>query len=147
MRTLKVYNSLISSNINNVGSTVSDILFYLREAYNEIGEDCLFELRVILNELILNAVRHGNKEESNKQVKISVGVTGNEYMFLIIEDQGEGYNYKCIVEENQNINELFDICNMKETGRGVMIVRTLCDRLKFNKKGNKVVVLKKFCKI
>ena len=64
-------------------------------------DDCVkFELKVILNELILNAIKHGNKNEFSKKVKISVSISKSGYVFFLIEDEGEGYDYKCKLMNN-----------------------------------------------
>jgi len=31
---------------------------------------------------------------------------------------------------------------MSESGRGIMIVKSLCDKVKVNRKGNKIIILK-----
>jgi serine/threonine-protein kinase RsbW len=97
---------------------------------------------VILNELILNAIKHGNRNELSKKVKISVSILKRGYILFLIEDEGEGYDYNCKLKKNV-IVELEDCYELKETGRGIHIVSNLCDKIKYNKKGNKVIALKK----
>jgi serine/threonine-protein kinase RsbW len=38
---------------------------------------------------------------------------------------------------------LNDICNLEETGRGMIIVERLCDKVEVNRKGNRITVVKK----
>lgn len=140
---METYNSTIPGKIESVRSVVRDITSYLTNSYGIINETTLFELKVILNELILNAIRHGNKEDCTKAVKIKTAITKDKYVIFLIEDEGEGYDYKCITQENKNPFEIAEICGLNETGRGLFIVKNLCDKMKFNSKGNKVLVLKK----
>jgi serine/threonine-protein kinase RsbW len=97
----------------------------------------------VLNEVISNAIRHGNKNDVSKHVKLTVGTTENGYAFFIVEDEGEGFycgekQFCCTGIVNAE-----DLSDVKESGRGILIVNNLCDRVKFNNKGNKVVLLKK----
>lgn len=146
MKTLKTYYSSIPSDINCVGNAVEEVLGYIQELCTTVQECTLFELKVVLNELILNAIRHGNKGQITKNVSITTGIAKADQVFIIVADEGEGYDYKCIVERNSNIEEMLDICDMKETGRGIFLVKNLCDKIKYNNKGNKIIVLKKIYK-
>jgi len=93
----------------------------------------------------LNAIKHGNNEDSSKYVSVTAGLTRDGSAYILIEDEGEGCNCKFVVDSN-HIGQDVDLCDMKETGRGLKIVGCICERMKFNSKGNKVVVLKKLCK-
>jgi serine/threonine-protein kinase RsbW len=76
---------------------------------------------------------------------IVVGVVHkNKEMFLIVEDFGIGYNYSEILNKCSNIDKCVD--TIKECGRGILIVKSLCDNVKFNRQGNKIVILKKLKK-
>ncbi|NMB33337.1 MAG: ATP-binding protein [Clostridium sp.] len=99
--------------------------------------ETIFDIRVALSELIQNALRHGNKGDKNKYIKVNAGITSDGYAFFVVEDEGEGFDYRDLVRETD------DLMQLKESGRGVIIVEGLCDKLKFNEKGNKAVILKK----
>ena len=146
METLRIYSAKIPSNIKNVHDIVSDIMCCMQNSYGMLEECIIFELKVILNELILNAIKHGNKEDSAKYVNITAGLTRDESAYILIEDEGEGCNCKYMVDSNYTTGQDVDLYDMKETGRGLHIVGCLCERIKFNSRGNKVVVLKKLCK-
>lgn len=137
------YSSNIPSDIKYVGVKVDEVIHYLESLCDNIDDGNLFESRVILNELLLNAVRHGNREDCTKSVAISAGVTKGGEAYFIIEDEGEGYDYQCLMERKHVPLDAMEVCSLKENGRGILIVLNLCDRIKFNKKGNKVVILKK----
>jgi serine/threonine-protein kinase RsbW len=111
--------------------------------YGPIEECTLFELKVILNELILNAIKHGNKNDCSKHVKILVGLTKNDNAVVLVEDSGKGFDHNYMLNKIENGCEMGDICNMKETGRGILIVKKLSNGMKYNYKGNRVIVSKK----
>jgi serine/threonine-protein kinase RsbW len=141
---LRVFYASISGDFNKFESTVRDVIKCLMTRNCTIMENTLFEIRVILNELITNAYKHGNKGDFRKHITVRAGMIRGEYALFAVEDEGEGYDYRLIFEEiakRQNDRLLF--CNVRENGRGLMIVNCLCDKMNFNKSGNKVTVLKK----
>jgi serine/threonine-protein kinase RsbW len=137
-----MYKKEIPSEIGCICGLISEILTFIEDTYHPINDCVKFELKVILNELILNAIKHGNRSQLSKKVKVSVKILKSGYMFLLIEDEGEGYDYN-YKQTNNKMNLLEEFCDLKETGRGILIVSNLCDKLKHNVKGNKVIVLKK----
>ena len=141
MSTTKTLNYTLTSSIEAIAEAVEYFLSSLCEVYNIRNDTILFEIRVILNELLLNAVKHGNKMNFLKDVQVVAGFMKGNNIFISVQDDGDGFDYSCIVKEKP------DDCScceaMKETGRGMLIVKHLSDRMLFNKKGNKILVLKK----
>ena len=134
------YKSEIPSEINEICGLISGILSFIEGTNGQLDACLEFELKVILNELIINAIKHGNSSDPNKKVKVSAILTKGKHLILFIEDEGEGYDYslKCCKAHFKE-----DFFEMRETGRGIFIVSNLCDKIKFNKKGNKVIAIKK----
>jgi serine/threonine-protein kinase RsbW len=137
------YKKEIPSDVNSMCELISGILTYVDDTYGKINDCVRFELKVILNELILNAIKHGNRNELSKKVKISVSILKSGYVLFLIEDEGEGYDYNCKLKKNVIVEIEEDCYDLKETGRGIHIVSNLCDKIKYNRKGNKVIALKK----
>lgn len=143
MKALCAYNCCIPSSLEKICFVVGEIIGYLQQHVDNLDDCTIFEVRVVLNEIISNAIRHGNKNDESKHVKLSAGTTENGYAFFIVEDEGNGFNcgerqFCCtgLVDSN-------DLNDIKESGRGILIVNSLCDKVKFNSRGNKVVILKK----
>lgn len=146
MKKTKIFNCKIPGNINSIKNVVKNVMNYLQDFYGSIDDCSQFEIKVILNELILNAVKHGIKEDDNKYVEVTAGITGDNCVFLVVEDEGDGYDYCHLLNIMRPQDETEDIFDVKEAGRGILIVKNLCDYMTFNEKGNKVTVLKKLCK-
>lgn len=139
---LKTY--IIPSNIEKMCCTIKVMLKDIQAGCNCISEDTLFELKVILNELLSNAIKHGNKMNELKKLKVVSGLTTDSKIFFVIQDEGEGFDCSCNKSLiNSPDSPCFDFNDLKETGRGIYIVRELCDRVIYNEKGNKVIVIKK----
>jgi len=135
-----VYSSNIPSELSNVRFVVEELISCLQHNCGELCEEVLFDLKVILNEVLVNAIMHGNREDESKKVKIDAGITEKGDVFLIIEDEGSGYDYEEICEKHKST--VTNVDDMVENGRGIMIVKGLCDKVKVNKKGNKIIILK-----
>lgn len=133
-------NLEINSDINSIGSAVFGVMQYLDELCPDIDDCLIFEIKVVLNELLVNSVKHGNKMDPNKKVLLRAGLTCSGYFYAYVEDEGAGYDYNKYLKQ---INLHSNISEIKGTGRGILIADKLCDRIKFNSKGNKIVVLKK----
>jgi serine/threonine-protein kinase RsbW len=134
----------INHNVKDIASTIELILEYISIG-NSIQDDMIFEVRVVLNELIVNAICHGNNCDQNKTAYVTFKMI-NGYLYVSVRDEGVGFNHKISMDECiNNVNNEF--C---EHGRGLVIVRQLCSRVKFNKCGNKVSIIKPFnrsCKL
>ncbi len=142
-----IYDGSFFSSINNVGTAVRDVIGNIQANYGLLAECTQFELTVVLNELILNAIKHGNKEDENKSVKIKAGITDNGFACLIVEDEGCGYDFGCLCKRKAECAEGDEICDIMESGRGIFIVKNLCDHVKVNGKGNKIIILKKLAHV
>lgn len=138
----KAYSVKIPGCIDSVGTTVDGIMAYIFENSGPIDDCVQFELKVILNEIIINAVKHGSLDDQHKYIHIMAGIRHNKEFYLLVKDEGVGFDCHCM-QANNIAEEDLDIANLKEDGRGIVIVRSLCDTVKYNRKGNKVLVVKK----
>ena len=114
-------------------SKTQEIENFYSEVFPVISEFVNEETTIkCLYELVVNAMEHGNNFDSNKKVYVHVVLT-NDYVFATVEDQGDGFNWKeKMAAKSQDI-----IDSEKERGRGILMARSLCDRLFYNEKGNK----------
>lgn len=146
MKSLEIYKACIPSSVNSIGLVVSELINSLQSGYGCLNDCTLFELKVLLNEILVNAVRHGNKDDEGKRVKVNAGVSEQGLMFLIVEDEGCGYNYINTCSCHKPCCEMTNPLNMPENGRGIMIIRGLCDRVRVNSRGNKIIITKSILK-
>jgi len=144
VRDLAIYKYILADDIiANLRKDINNMINDLSSCCKAFNESTLFELKVVLNELILNAVYHGNKCDITKKVKVTTGISDNTNIFIVIEDEGCGYDLSEWRKNFSTQDNLVCIDEMKENGRGLDIVEKLCDIIRFNEKGNKVVVYKK----
>jgi len=93
-------------------------------------------LFVALDEAFVNAVKHGNRFDATKFVRITAEVSTVEARFTI-EDEGEGFNVAEIPDPT-NVENLF-----KASGRGVLIIHNVMDEVRYNERGNRLEMIKK----
>lgn len=93
-------------------------------------------LFVALDEAFVNAVKHGNKFDARKLVRITADVSNSEAKFTI-EDEGEGFDINSIPDPLDPEN-LF-----KTSGRGVLFIYNIMDEVKYNDRGNRLTMVKK----
>lgn len=132
MENVCLIEEYINTDISVLKKTIDSILFRLNQ--NGITKEyCIFDIKVILNELLNNCFFHGNKKDYNKKVYIKVYIYNKKSIVIIISDEGCGFNKEKICED-KNL--------LAQCGRGLQIVKNLSDSMKINNKGNKIVVLK-----
>ncbi|WP_158825708.1 ATP-binding protein [Mucilaginibacter lacusdianchii] len=96
-----------------------------------ISEDTFANMMTCLNEVVINAIVHGNKNDESKLVIVNAEVDAKRAIWTIT-DEGEGFDYNQLPDPTaeENLEKL--------TGRGVFIVKHLADQCIFNAKGNEV---------
>ncbi len=84
-----------------------------------------YELYLIVDEAVTNAMSHGNQWDGNKN--LGVKVQKNDILSISIKDEGPGFN-----------SENLDVKNRKRPGgRGIRIIKHFCAP-EWNKKGNEI---------
>ena len=128
----------IEFEVPSVISLMHGILDYLMKRIEKMGVINLenSNLFVALDEAFVNAVKHGNKYDATKLVRITAEVSTKEARFTI-EDEGEGFNLAEIPDPTDAAN-LF-----KASGRGVLIIHNVMDEVTYNERGNRLTMVKK----
>ncbi|UTW69021.1 ATP-binding protein [Anaerobacillus sp. HL2] len=68
------------------------------------------------NEMIYNAIEHGNKFHPSKQVHIHIEIK-EEFILIAIKDDGEGFNWRA------GMKKQLDFMNFEERGRGIIFTK------------------------
>lgn len=123
-----------SSTMTNIDDVVEQTSLYLQQKFNSIATD-LFSVNLVLREALTNAVRHGNKGDPKQNVRFSLTIVNNEDMNLVIEDEGEGFDWKGLKTQTLGEDE--------DHGRGIMIMKAYFNKVSYNDKGNILYLGKK----
>ena len=102
---------------------------------NNYSQDDIFAVHLALEEAFLNAVIHGNRMNPNKEVKIDCSVSPDEVK-ISVADEGEGFDLSAVPDPRcaENI--------YKTSGRGLLLMRSYMDAVKFSQDGNRVDMVK-----
>lgn len=77
-------------------------------------------IELALREAVINAIRHGDKEDCTKPVRVQF-VCGDDAFTITIEDQGSGFDPKAVA------NPLDAEHLLNSNGRGIFLMRSLMD--------------------
>jgi serine/threonine-protein kinase RsbW len=117
---------------------MNGVLEYLQERVAKLGliKPDRSNLFVALDEAFVNAVKHGNKSDPTKLVRITAELTPQEASFTV-EDEGEGFD----------ITQIPDPCDpanlFRASGRGVLLIYNIMDEVEYNAQGNRVKMVKR----
>jgi serine/threonine-protein kinase RsbW len=86
-----------------------------------------------VSEAVINSIEHGNKMNNHKKVTIEASCVNND-LSIEVSDEGEGFNYNDVPDPTTTEN----IYN--ETGRGIFIMKSICNKLNFKDEGKCVEI-------
>ena len=123
----------VDSDLSIVQKTSQDVLSFLRPL--PLEDSVLFDIRLCLEEALINAMKYGNGLRKEVPVELDVEFAENEIR-ITVKDQGPGFDPKkleaCTDEKN-----LF-----RDRGRGVYLIHQLMDEVRYNEKGNSLLMVK-----
>ena len=117
---------------------MNGVLHYLIDRVAKLGviNPETSNLFIALDEAFVNAVKHGNRNDPGKLVRITAELSAREARFTI-EDEGEGFNVQEIPDPRDPAN-LF-----KTSGRGVLLIYNIMDEVAYNARGNRLTMVKR----
>jgi serine/threonine-protein kinase RsbW len=127
------YSITVESETSAVVGVCEEVLLKLKE--NGFGKDDIFAVHLTLEEAFLNAVKHGNKMDSSKIVKVDYSID-QEKVEITITDQGSGFKPEQVDDPRFGEN-LF-----RPGGRGLLLMNSYMDMVKYNKQGNSVYMVR-----
>ncbi|MBF2067866.1 MAG: anti-sigma regulatory factor [Calothrix sp. C42_A2020_038] len=120
----------------------------------EIPEKMQAELRLGLQEALVNAAKHGNNLDPSKKVIVRFSLIDNQYWW-VISDQGGGFDVKTTGGNLPNLDDVtpsggscdtdpteFLPPDEAESGRGLCILHQIFDQVEWNRKGTELRLCK-----
>lgn len=94
---------------------------------SEVPKQWQAEIRLGLQEALVNAAKHGNRLDPTKQVSVRYTTAGPQFWWVIV-DQGQGFQYPCRCD-----NFTYDTCqpHVNECGRGLYILHQVFDQVQW----------------
>ena len=110
---------------------LADVLAWLREDLQqwEVAEEKQVDLKLCIMEAVQNALLHGGIAYAVPKVQIFWKCDAKEFRFTV-EDNGPGVS--------QDMRDSVYQETLNESGRGLLLMRTILDEVNFNERGNAI---------
>lgn len=96
------------------------------------------QLNVVLTEAMVNAIRHANAGDPDKQVDVRIIISDNELLVQVF-DQGQGFDLNSVQYPGFEEEDL-----LETGGRGIYIIRSLMDSVIYRRvPGGNVLEMRK----
>ena len=118
----KIKNIILNSSLNEI-AVIENYIEDLK-INKAIKEEVFGNIVIALNEAVSNAISHGNKCDSNKNVIFETYEQKDKLTFRV-SDEGNGFDPDSVPDPTQP--QFLG----QENGRGVFLMRTLADKVTF----------------
>ncbi len=98
-----------------------------------------FAIRLVLEEALTNAMKHGNNLDVDKKVFVKSTLHKN-VLTIEIEDEGDGFCPNSLPDPTADENL------GRPSGRGVLLMRSFMNEVEYNEKGNRLTMSKELGK-
>ncbi|MBM3401336.1 MAG: ATP-binding protein [Bacteroidetes bacterium] len=131
-----LYTLQLASRIDSI-TILENFIDQLSEKYG-FSDELYANVLTCLTEAVVNAIVHGNREDSDKKVYINLEIIEEKRLVFTISDEGGGFDFNNLLDPTAPEN-LEKLC-----GRGIFIIKKLADQCIFNSKGNELELHFKF---
>ena len=102
-----------------------------------LSADEIWELKLALHEIGINAIEHGNQMNPDKAVQVACRFF-DERLEFIIEDEGEGFSPENVPDPTS------EEALQRERGRGIFLVTQVVDEIHYSNGGSRIQLIKHF---
>jgi len=121
-----------------ISGVVDQVVEFARRAAGDSGkEDADMEIALALTEALANAVRHGSKNDSSKNVVCRASVNGSGEVTIVVRDSGPGFDPERVADPTHGEGLGLD------HGRGIFLIRELMDEYRYEHHGTELHMKKK----
>ena len=131
-------NVTLRTTIPSINAASQAVQKRILEAVEQSGftPHSTFAIKLALEEAMINAIKHGNKQDPKKNVHIQATVTPKEAQ-ITIEDEGPGFDRAAVpdptLEENRE----------KCSGRGILLIESYMNSVKWSQNGRRLQMVKR----
>ncbi|MFN7837683.1 MAG: ATP-binding protein [Bacteroidota bacterium] len=128
MKKIRIEIPSLAENIRMIESFIDNA----KEKYH-LNDDIYGNIMIAVTEAVNNAIKHGNRSDSSKNVALSLSLAEGLIRFKV-EDEGTGFDFHNLPDPTtaENLE--------KPGGRGIFLMKHLADEVEFTDNG-KVVEL------
>ncbi len=120
----------LPGDVNAVPPFVEKVMAVIKEMGCAAGRE--FEIRLAMDEALINAIRHGSAQDPSKRIQCCVACDHARGMLIVVRDPGPGFDPASIPSPvvGQNI--------FSTSGRGIYLINQLMDEVRFEKGGAEI---------
>ncbi len=126
----KTQKLVLESKLKSVNA-VDELISKVREEYFISDEYCS-DIWVVLNEGVSNAIKHGNKFDATKKVRLSFEVRGERFLSFTVKDEGKGFDPNSVPDPTSP-SRIYE-----PNGRGIFLMKKLSSNVIFSDGGRMV---------
>jgi len=115
------------SSVDRIDDVCAAVTRFL-ESRKDLFSSHLFSINLVMREGLTNAVRHGNKGDPAKTVKVEIEIVRDRVLKVCITDQGDGFDWHQV--------QGTAMPDDSDHGRGMPIMKAYFNRCQYNQKGN-----------
>lgn len=101
-----------------------------------VSEEKTFDIKLCVEEAVRNAMVHGNRSQPQKAVRTAFWIE-DDRITIEVEDEGTGFDHTTLPDPTDA-----DYI-MRNSGRGVYLIKKLMDSVTYNSPGNKITMVKR----
>lgn len=121
----------LNSKAENI-SLVEPFVQKIQKHYR-FDEEAYYNILLVLTEAVNNSIIHGNQQDPHKKVLVNSCLRRQKLQFTI-QDEGKGFNHRRV--QDPTAPDRIACPN----GRGVFLMRSLSDQIRFSDQGRKVEI-------
>lgn len=125
----------LPSDVAIISPFADQLMHFVAKCRNQ--EDSELEVETALREALANAIVHGNREDPHKRVYVTCRCTPDGEVSITVQDEGPGFDSDAVPDPTTPENRLL------KQGRGIFLMKTLMDEVRFEQGGALVSMRKK----
>jgi anti-sigma regulatory factor (Ser/Thr protein kinase) len=94
-----------------------------------------FPAELVLREALTNSVIHGGMEDPRQRISCILRAK-RDRLLIAVQDQGEGFDWHAARDRESDFSN--------PHGRGIQVIRMYASSVRFNSKGNAVLLVQRF---
>ena len=118
----------LASQVSAISLFVDQLMRFILKFRNADGSET--DIEMALHEALVNAVMHGNGENSCKRVYVTCRCYVDGEVSITVRDQGKGFDSSALLNPTFRENLLLT------HGRGIYLMKTLMDEVSFEEGGS-----------
>ena len=125
----------LTSRVEAISPFVDQLMLFIRKFRDVDGSE--LNIEVALREALTNAIVHGNHQNPEKRVYVTLRCSEDGEVSITIRDQGQGFDDRAVPDPTAKENML------SPHGRGIYLMQVLMDEVRFEEGGTVVNMRKK----